>query len=205
VSIHELQFVYIVKKLAISHKRIKFTSMSSGEPQSTIIAVQGSTGTTWAKHNPDQAAKALLLFADGESLRTIAAETGAAIRTIQGYLRQQGVWNACAKTIAQTARVALKQMTDRLVSETDDIALDQLPQAMKTAADIAASLDGTPQTIIEHRHTHSIAEPTVDAIRAFKARMQPTAIIEAETIPDAPEPIATPLPPQPAWEPGEMV
>lgn len=149
----------------------------------TNLALNGSTGLQSAAANPDKANRILILFADGASLREMERETGANIRTIRAYLQHQGVWGACAKAIAATARVALKQLTDRLVNESHDIKLENIPGAMKAAADIAASLDGAPQTIIEHRHnhTHSITEPTMEAIQAFKAKMQGRQVIEVDT------------------------
>ena len=147
------------------------------------LALNGSTGLQWAEANPDKANRLLILFADGASLRELERETGANIRTIRAFLQHRGVWGACAKAIAQTARVALKQLADRLVNESDDIKLEHIPAAMKAAADIAAALDGTPQTIIEHRHFHSVTEPTLEAIQAFKARMMETVSYTHLTLP----------------------
>ena len=165
-----------------------------------------STGTRWADENPEHAAKALMLFADGASLVDICEECGNPHpRTIRAYLQHKGIWNACTKVIAQTARIAARQLAERLTTESHAIPIENVASALKTAVDVANALDGAPQTVIEHRHshTHAIAEPTLDAIKAFKARLQPQAIIEAETIPEPQEPVV--LPPQPAWEPGEMV
>jgi len=168
-------------------------------------ALNGATGLKWANDNPDAASKCLMLFADGASLRELERECSANIRTIRAYLRSSGVWGACTKEIAKTARHAAQQLADRLAVEAHDIPIENVAAALKTVTDVANALDGTPQTIIEHRHTHSIAEPTIDAIKAFKARMAGHQTIEAEIIQESPEPIATPLPTQPDWEPGEMV
>ena len=148
---------------------------------SESLTLHGSTGGQWAKNNPDQAAKALLLFADGESLRTIAAETGAAVRTVHAYLRSAGVWGACAKAIAATARVALKQLADRMVAETDDVPIEAMGSAVKSMIDLA-NMDGAPTTVIEHRHTHAVAEPSLESAAEFKRRLlERRAAIEAQS------------------------
>ena len=120
------------------------------------------------------------MWAQGDTLRVIAAECSAAVNTIRAYFIRSGLYDAKKEEIAITARRGALQLSRRLAEESDDVPLAQLAMSAKLALDTALLAEGTPTHIVQHNHKIEVSPITRDRVREFRAQLQKGKVIDVE-------------------------